>query len=143
MRYAVVALFVCALTVRADDKDEVKKLAGDWEFVDGEAGGQKIPKGAGAPDKLTIKDGKLTGFGPELTLVTDATRKPKWLNMTFTRDGKETTINAIYELNGDELKISLPLAPKKGSGAAFENKRPENFETKDKPEMLLKLKKAK
>src|SRR6476659_3281103 len=114
MRIAVIALCVCSLAVRADDKDEVKKLTGDWEFVAGEAGGQKIPKGAGAPDKLTIKEGKLTGFGPELTLVTDATKKPKWLNMTFTRDGKETTINAIYELTGEELKISLPLAPKKG-----------------------------
>jgi uncharacterized protein (TIGR03067 family) len=143
MRLTLFALFLCAYTLRAEEKDELKKLEGTWEFVSGEAGGQEVPKGKGGPDKLTIKDGKMTGFGPEIKLGTDATKKPKWLNMTITRDGTETTINAIYELNGDELKICMPLAPKKGSGAAFENKRPEGFETKDRPEMMLKLKKAK
>ena len=37
----------------------------------------------------------------------------------------------------------MPLAPRKGSGLAFENKRPEGFDTKDKPEMVIKLKRAK
>ena len=65
-------------------------------------------------------------------------------DMMLTRDGLEQTVNAIYELDGDELKIAMPLAPAKGSGAAFENKRPEGFETtKDKPEMMMKLTRAK
>ena len=143
MRLTLIALVLCTLTLRADDKDELKKLEGTWEFVSGEAGGQEVPKGKGAPNKLTIKDGKMTGFGADIKLATDATKKPKWLNMTFTRDGRESTINGIYELDGDELKISMPLAPKKDSGVAFENKRPESFATKGKPEMMLKLKKAK
>ena len=143
MRVAVLVVVACSVTVRADDKDELKKLEGNWEFVAAVAGGMEVPAGKGTPEKLTIKDGKMTGFGPEIKLSTDATKKPKWLNMTFARDGKESTINAIYELNGDELKICIPLAPKKGSGAVFENKRPESFDTKDKPEMMLKAKRAK
>lgn len=143
MRYTPIILFAIAFTVRADDKDELKKLEGDWEIVAVEAGGQVIPAGKGVPEKLVIKDGKLTGFGPEVKLGTDSTKMPKWLNMTFARDGKDTTINAIFELTGDKLKISMPLAPKKGSGAVFENKRPEGFDTKDKPEMVIKAKRAK
>jgi uncharacterized protein (TIGR03067 family) len=137
----MIALLACALVARADDKDEVKKLEGTWEVTGLEGNGKELPKGK--MDKLTIKDGKMTGFGPEITLSTDATKKPKWLNMTFTRDGKDLTINAIYELDGDELKICIPLAPVKGSGMVFENKRPEGFDTKEKAEMLIKTKKAK
>ena len=142
MRFAVLIVIGLAVTVRADDKDEVKKLEGNWDVVSIVAGGmeQELPKGKA--DGLKIKDGKFTGFGPEITLATDATKKPKWLNMTFARDGKEQTINAIYELDGDELKICMPLAPKKGVGV-FENKQPEGFDTKDKPEMMLKMKRAK
>jgi uncharacterized protein (TIGR03067 family) len=139
MRLAVIALFACAITVRADDKDELKKLEGEWQVIETVFGGTEVPPGKGAPEKATIKNGKLTGIGAEVTLATDATKKPKWLNMTFTRDGKEQTINAIYELTGDELKICMPLAPKKGEKAVFENKRPEGFDTKDKPEMMLKM----
>jgi uncharacterized protein (TIGR03067 family) len=143
MRFAFIALLICVFVVRADEKDELKKLEGDWNVQVIEAGGKETPKGKGGPEKLTIKDGKLTGFGPEIKLATDATKKPKWLSMTFTREGKDATVNAIYELNGDELKICLPLAPAKGSGAVFENKRPESFNTKDKAEMLIKAKRVK
>jgi uncharacterized protein (TIGR03067 family) len=143
MRLPVVILMLFAATLRADDKDELKKLEGSWDVLAIEAGGKEAPKEKGAPEKLTIKDGKLTGLGPEIRLATDATKKPKWLSMTFTREGKDATVNAIYELNGDELKICLPLAPAKGSGAVFENKRPEGFDTKDKAEMLIKAKRAK
>jgi uncharacterized protein (TIGR03067 family) len=141
MRLTTITLLACAFVARADDKDEVKKLEGTWEVTALEGGGKELPKGK--MDKLTIKDGKMTGFGPEITLSTDATKKPKWLNMTFTRDGKDLTVNAIYELNGEELKICIPLAPAKGSGMVFDNKRPEGFDTKDKAEMLIKTRKAK
>lgn len=141
MRIATIILLAGTLAARADDKDELKKLDGSWEVVSVTTGGKDFPKDK-APN-LTIKDGKMTGFGPEIKLATDATQKPKWLNMTFTRDGEERTVNAIYELDGDELKIAMPLAPAKGSGKAFENKRPENFDSTDKPVMAIKLKKAK
>jgi uncharacterized protein (TIGR03067 family) len=143
MRLAVIALFFSAIAVQADDKDESKKLDGNWTIVAVVGGGMEIPVGAGSPEKIAIKDGKMAGFGPDVKLATDATKKPKWLNMTFTRDGVETTINAIYELDGDDLRICMPLAPTKGQKAVFENKRPEGFDTKDKPEMMLKMKRTK
>ncbi len=96
-----------------------------------------------APKKLVIKDGKLTGFGLEMRLETDATKAPKWLGMTFARDGKDVTVNAVYELKGDELKICLPLAPSKDFGQVFENKRPEGFDAKDMAEMLIHVRRAK
>ncbi|VTR94945.1 unnamed protein product [Gemmata massiliana] len=143
MQTAYGVLFLLAATVGADDKkDSVKKLEGTWEVVALVAGGKEIPKDS-APKKLVIKDGKLTGFGPEMQLDTDATKTPKWLGMTFARDGKDVTVNAIYELKDDELKICLPMAPSKDSGKVFENKRPEGFDTKDKAEMLIHLKRGK
>jgi uncharacterized protein (TIGR03067 family) len=143
MRIAAIALFACALVARADDKDELKKLEGTWDVVALEVAGKEVPKGKGAPEKLVVRGGTMAGFGPEIKLTTDATKKPKWLNMTFTRDGMDRTVNAIYELTGDELKICLPMAPAKGSGKFFENKRPADFEIKDKPEMLIRAKRAK
>jgi uncharacterized protein (TIGR03067 family) len=143
MRLALLALVALSIQVRADEKDELKKFEGNWEVVLVEGAGKEVPKGKGGPEKLTIKDGKMTGFGPEIKLMPDPSKKPKWLGMTFSREGVETTINAIYEIEGDELKICLPLAPKKGQGAVFENKRPEGFDTKDKAEMLMKLKRSK
>ena len=41
--------------------------------------------------------------------------------MTVTRDDAESAVNAIGDLDGDTLKICLPLAPAKGQGKAFEN----------------------
>jgi uncharacterized protein (TIGR03067 family) len=142
MRFTPIALLLCVPIAFADDKDELKKLEGAWEVTDLKAAGKEEPY-KGKLDKLTIKDGTLTGFGPEVKLSTDATKKPKWLNMTFSRDGMERTVNAIYELSGDELKIAIPMAPGKDSGKAFENKRPESFDSTGKIVMVITAKKAK
>ena len=61
MRIATIILLAAAAVARADDKDEVKKLEGSWEVVSVTAGGRDLPKDK-APN-LTIKDGKMTGFG--------------------------------------------------------------------------------
>jgi len=149
MRIIPIALFAflaCAVSGLAQDKDTGKderaKLEGTWQIVGLTAAGKEVPN-KGGPEKLTVKGGILQGLGSEMELTTDATKKPKWLDMTFQSEGQKRTVHAIYELNGDELKICFPLAPAKGSGKGFENKRPEGFDSKDKPELVLKLKKAK
>jgi uncharacterized protein (TIGR03067 family) len=139
MRYAIAALLVAAVGRADDKKDEVSKLDGRWDVVALTGGGKPVAKDK-APPPLTIKAGVLSGLGPDMKLTTDATKKPKWLNMTFTRDKMEMTVNAIYELEGDALKICLPLAK---AGVPFQNERPAGFDTKDKPEMLIELKRAK
>ena len=142
MRLTLIALVLCVPVAVADDKDELKKLEGTWDVTDLKAAGKDVPY-KGKLDRLTIKDGTMTGFGPEVKLSTDGTQKPKWLNMTFSRDGMERTVNAIYELTGDEVKIAMPMAPGKDSGKAFENKRPEGFDTTGKIVMVITAKKAK
>ena len=142
MRLTLIALLACVPVVVADDKDELKKLEGTWEVTAIEAGGKEAPKDKKL-DKLTIKDGTLSGFGPDLKIATDATQKPKWLELTFSREGMERTVHGIYELNGDQLKLAIPLAPAKGSGKGFENKRPEGFDTAGKPVMVITAKRAK
>ena len=141
MRLTLFALCLCVPVAVAGDKDELKKLEGTWEVTGIVGGGKEAPKGK--LDKLTIKDGTMSGFGPDIKLATDGTKKPKWLNMTFSRDGMDRTVNAIYELTGDEVKIAMPMAPGKDSGKAFENKRPEGFDTTGKAVMVITAKKAK
>jgi uncharacterized protein (TIGR03067 family) len=141
MRLTPFALLLFVPIAAAADKDELKKLEGTWEVTAVVGDGKEQPKGK--LDKLTIKDGTLSGFGPDLKLATDATRKPKWLDLTFSREGTERTVNGIYELDGDELKLAIPMAPAKGSGKGFENKRPEDFDTAGKAVMVIKAKKAK
>jgi len=136
------AILVSGPVLATDEKDEMKKLDGRWDVTALVMAGTETPADK-RPKSLTIKAGVLTGFGPEMNLATDATKSPKWLNMTFKREGTESTVNAVYALDGDTLKICLPLAPAKGQGKGFENKRPEGFETKDKAEMMIALKRAK
>ncbi|MCI0455474.1 MAG: TIGR03067 domain-containing protein [Gemmataceae bacterium] len=70
----------------------------------------------------------------------DPSQKPKWIDLTFKKGEKSYPLKAIYDLSGDELRLCIPLAQ---PGVAFENKRPDGFETKDKPLALLRLKRAK
>jgi uncharacterized protein (TIGR03067 family) len=88
----------------ATDKD---KLQGKWSVVSAKGNGQDLPadlarsvKIAFEGDKyaVTIFDQKITG-----TFKVDPTKKPKELDIN-TADGK--IAKAIYELNGDTLKIA-------------------------------------
>jgi uncharacterized protein (TIGR03067 family) len=102
----------------------------------------------GLPKKLVIKGGKMSGGPKVIALATDATKTPRWLNCTW--DGEDFTAHGIYELNGGELKICLPMspgtypvAPGNEPGEGWEKKRPAGFDTKNKPEMVMKLKAVK
>ena len=129
-------------------KTDQEALQGVWRVVSGEMGGKPLPD-----EEIKKWEAQLTIKGNMLTWKTtmeedtgtfaiDSAKKPKHLDITakMLNDGK--VVKGIYELKGDELKICMPLAPEKGQKAVFENKRPEGFETKGKPEMMLKLKRA-
>jgi uncharacterized protein (TIGR03067 family) len=142
---AVIAAFVVgsSATALADEKqikDELKKIEGKWQIVATEANGAALPKKGDDKAILTFTDSKMTGFGPEMTFTIAPDQKPKHITLVAKLKDREITVNSIYELDGDELKIVIPLVEK---GKGPENKRPDNFETKDKPVMLLKLKRAK
>src|SRR5262249_20844078 len=114
-------------------------LEGSWQIVGMEAFGKPAPPEK-APKKLVIAGGKLTGLGPPMDIRLDPTKTPKWIDLTFKKDDKDYPLKAIYDLRGDELRLCIPLAK---VGAAFENKRPEGFDTKDRPLALLRLKRIK
>jgi uncharacterized protein (TIGR03067 family) len=124
-------------------KDEAKKLEGTWKVVSGEAGGMKVEDEkllkeiVFQGDKLTLKQDK---GGQEGTFRVDPSQKPKALDFIVTRDGKDLTIPLIYSLDGDELKVVIPLVE---PGKLKDVKRPDSFETKDKPLILLTAKRDK
>jgi len=54
--------------------------------------------------KVTFKEGDKT---EEATYSVDPTKKPKEMNLhfVFVKEGKKATLQGIYELDGDTLKI--------------------------------------
>src|SRR5258708_6281497 len=109
-----------ALTDDAKDKaikDELAALQGKWKVVAVEGDGKPIDKIE--KPTFTFMDGKMSGFGPEMTFTIDPTQKPK--HITMVAKERQITVNSIYSLEKDELKIAIPLVEK---GKGPENKRP-------------------
>lgn len=99
-----------------DDKKELDKLQGEWTLVSREAKGKKSDETA-KNYKLTIKgDQWILNPGPTATITIDASKDPKWIDLTKFAPG-------IYQLEGDTLTICRPTS---GTG------RPKEFKaTKD------------
>ena len=99
-----------------DAKDE-DAVQGTWLASTAELGGQKFPDEVRKSIKLVIKDGKYTvtvGDRPDKgTTKMDSSAKPKTIDITGT-DGpnKGKTMLAIYELNGDTLRVCYDLSGK-------------------------------
>jgi len=101
------AIVLTAETVQSGDKKEQEKFEGTWSLVK-VMGGKERPK-KDEYLKLTFQGDKVTiKTGPKMTEAAtysvDPTKKPKELNVHF-ENGKKLTHYAIYELNGDTLKI--------------------------------------
>ncbi len=143
MRLSGCVLLLCGLTAgaqeKADPAKEMKKLEGTWQVTAMEVFGKPAPPDK-APKQLVISGGKLTGLGQDMDIQIDPAKTPRWIDLTFKKGDKAYPLKAIYDLSGDELRLCIPLAE---AGVAFENKRPEGFDTKDKPLALLRLKRAK
>lgn len=143
MKTRVLLIAAVALLVAADAKEDVakelKKLEGTWKVVAVEARGMKVPEDKLKGAAVIIKGDRITMADPgkgakDLVFKIDPTRKPKHINLT---DPKEKdTAPAIYALEGNELRICVPLAMK-------DAKRPESFDTKDKPQMAFTCKREK
>jgi uncharacterized protein (TIGR03067 family) len=142
MRYAAFVFICLCLSAHAAQKgeraQELKQLEGAWDVIALEVDGKVQPKEK-APKEILISGNKLNGLGPEMTITLDPTKKPKWIDLAFKKKDKLYPIRAIYEIKGDELKLCMPLAPR---GKVFENKRPENFNSKESPVALFKAKRT-
>lgn len=119
LRSCAGSLLVCLVmmpTASADEKD-AKALDGTWIPQSGEFGGNKFPDEILKSIKLVIKDSKYSvTVGKEVdkgTAKVDGSKKPKEMDIVGT-DGpnKGKTFPAIYELDGDTLKICYDLSGK-------------------------------
>ena len=114
------------------DKDG-DTIEGTWLPATAELGGKPFPEEVRKSIKLTVKDGKYTvmvGKNPDRgTTKLDPSAKPKAMDITGT-DGpnKGKTFLAIYERNGDTLRVCYDLS---GKG------RPTEFKTTEGTQLFL------
>lgn len=141
-----VCLSYCAVNALGDDTmTDLKGLEGTWEVVGIEVSGNKVIVGKGSPDKVTIKEGKITIWAQEKPfaifkdgrLELDPTMKPKAIDIVLTKGQK---VPGIYELKEEHLKLAIPKAPDNSKELLV---RPESFDTKGKSVVLLVMKRSK
>jgi uncharacterized protein (TIGR03067 family) len=139
MRVHGLLVVAAALMIAGDKKDdakaEAKKVQGTWTIVSVEVNGEKMAdedkKNVGI--KMTLKGDKYAIEGGErnhtgtFKVLTDT--KPKGMDcMPDAGDLKGKTIQAIYELKGDKMKVCYDISCKT---------RPEGFATKGKDQYVL------
>ncbi len=122
----MVVLLVAADAPKDEGKKDQGNLQGTWQIVSEEnnekEGTEEAIKGA----QLIVKDAtwKLQKaekivFTAEVALGAD--RKPKTFDLVIGEKEKKTTIQGIYEVDGDTLKTCIRLG---------EGERPKEFSTK-------------
>jgi uncharacterized protein (TIGR03067 family) len=105
--------------------DDAKAMQGSWQPANAEFGGQAMPAAVLKTISLKLENGKyevMVGDAPDKgTYTLDSGANPKSITVTGT-EGPNTGLSfpAIYELNGDTLRICYDL-----SGA----KRPTEFKS--------------
>jgi uncharacterized protein (TIGR03067 family) len=142
MRLALLLVVTLGLSAAAqekvDPKQALKQLQGTWEVTGLEVDGIVQSKDK-TPTQIVVTGDKLklASTGPEMTIKLNPAKSPKWIDLTFQKDGMPISVKAIYEVSGENLKLCIPIAEK---GKLFENLRPENFETKGKFVALFQAK---
>jgi uncharacterized protein (TIGR03067 family) len=135
-RHALLVLAAgCLIAAKPEDDKELAKFNGTWVTTAIEASGKKIPDEElkKAPGRLTIKDGtwklKAASIEQSGTFTADTAKKPAQMDIK-PGDGPNAgkTIQAIYQLDGDTMKVCYPPPDKD---------RPTTFDTKDKPGYVL------
>ena len=131
-------------------KGDHDKIQGTWQVVSLESRdslktGQKIPEDKLKELKVVITKDKLvvrSGKEPKSDLTykinkLDPTKKPKWIDLALVgKDGSEKPTGAIYELDGDQLKLCIgDPSPKP--------KRPTEFEVAKLGLLVMVLKRDK
>jgi uncharacterized protein (TIGR03067 family) len=126
----VLALLMTHAEARPQKADDVQ---GIWKPTQAELGGNPLPEAVLAPLRLELSKGKYSLTGAESpdsgTYAFDPSKNPKTMDVTGT-DGpnKGKTFPAIYELDGDTLRICYDLAGKE---------RPKQFKTAKQTKLYL------
>ena len=135
LKLSVVLALVLAFSLAADggDAKDGDNLQGTWLPSTAELGGKMFPDEVRKSIKLVVKDTQYTvTVGKEAdqgTVKLNPSAKPKEMDITGT-DGpnKGKTFLAIYELDGDTLRICYDLGGKN---------RPTEFKTKEGSQLFL------
>ncbi len=120
-------LLSLALTVRGDDTKDREAMSGTWLPETAELAGKKFPDEVRKTMKLVLKDDKYTVMvgdkSDKGTVKLNSAAKPKELDITGSEGpNKGKSILAIYELDGDTLRVCYDLGGKN---------RPTDFTTKE------------
>lgn len=147
-------LSLCALTVllgasalaapRApakDDKDDLKKLAGDWQVTGWKQAGNDLDKEELAAARWSVKGDKykfaMGENAEEGTIKLDPSKKPATIDLTITEGadkGKQQP--GIYKIDGDTVTFALAVPGGK--------ERPTDFtSTEDNNQILITMKRKK
>lgn len=115
-RFVAAVLVVCSSAAWSDDAKDAA-IEGTWVPSAAELGGKKFPDEVRKTIKLEIKGDQYTatvGADPDRgTCKLNPSAKPKTIDITGTEGpNKGKTILAIYERNGDTLRICYDLSGK-------------------------------
>jgi uncharacterized protein (TIGR03067 family) len=116
MKYLVfLGLTAAALAAPAADPRDTKSIQGNWTPVKAELGGQPFPEAVLKTISLNLGDGtyevSVGGKPDKGTYKTDSSTTPNTMLITGTdgpNEGKR--FPAIYELNGETLRICYDLS---------------------------------
>lgn len=105
------SVFLASAIAEDETEKDLKKMAGDWVAVSMQLNGKKQPEATIKAVRLTINGDKYnTVVGKEKdegTLKIDATKSPREMDITSNvGPNKGQAIPCIYELKGNELKVS-------------------------------------
>jgi uncharacterized protein (TIGR03067 family) len=102
-----ICLFLVAGTAQSGDKKEQENFKGTWSVIEVKGGMAPAQNLKGA--KMTFEGDKLTFQQDEkkreATFSVHPTQKPKGFDLHLEQNGKKLTLQGIYELEGDNLKI--------------------------------------
>jgi uncharacterized protein (TIGR03067 family) len=130
---ALALMLSCSLAAWSGDAKDGDAIQGAWLPAAAELGGKQFPDEVRKTIKLVVKDDQYTAtVGKAVdqgTLKLNPAAKPKELDITGVEGpNKGKTILAIYERDGDTLRICYDLGGKD---------RPKEFKTKEGSQLFL------
>jgi uncharacterized protein (TIGR03067 family) len=142
-------LVLCGIAAAGGDakqekiKRETKLLEGTWKIVAAEIAGMNIGGQKLGIEQLVFANGRvvLKKEGKDAgnyAYTVDPGRMPKEMNWLKDKDGGP--LPCIYTLEGDDLKVCMPIP---NVIEKIRSQRPNSFETKGRPFLLLTGKREK
>jgi uncharacterized protein (TIGR03067 family) len=107
----LIAVALGAARAGGDADKELEKLAGTWAATAAEDYGEKIPEEQAKTLRLVLSGNEFTASDGETavmsgTFTVDPGKKPKTIDLKSTSGRhKGKTLEGVYELDGDALKI--------------------------------------